>query len=178
MVISCCGKTSQMALASTSKDARGYAARNDWANGPNSVFLFVMRSFRATRQTVGRNGVLWCEAHGGFRRIQGVPKTSKYIDFLRLYTVDLPKSSIYSRFSMKSSIIGDPQWIGLPRIGRFIPNWRHSEGLTEDGTFGNYDAFYFMEFDAAPWQTLMKLRIVMPFWCCQKLAHCTAIDVL
>ena len=122
MVISCCGKTSQMALASTSKDARGYAARNDWANGPNSVFLFVMRSFRATRQTVGRNGVLWCETHGGFRRIQGVPKTSKYIDFLRLYTVDLPKSSIYSRFSMKSSIIGDPQWIGLPRIGRFIPN--------------------------------------------------------
>ncbi|CAL1139353.1 unnamed protein product, partial [Cladocopium goreaui] len=33
-------------------DARGYAARNDWANGPNTVFLFVMRSFRATRQTV------------------------------------------------------------------------------------------------------------------------------
>lgn len=46
-------------------DARGYAARNDWANGPNTVFLFVMRSFR-------------------------------------------------------------------------------------DGTFGNYDAFYFMEFDAVP----------------------------
>lgn len=46
-------------------DVRGYAARNDWANGPNSVFLFVMRSFR-------------------------------------------------------------------------------------DGTFGNYDAFYFMEFDAVP----------------------------
>jgi len=91
MVISCCGKKSQMALASTSKDARGYAARNNWANGPNSVFLFVMRSFRATRQTVGRNGVLWCETHGGFRRIQGVPKTSKYIDFLHLYTVDLPK---------------------------------------------------------------------------------------
>ena len=78
MVISCCGKTSQMALASTSKDARGYAARNDWANGPNTVFLFVMRSFRATRQTVGWDMVFYGVKHmavsvwdlGGTQNIQ------------------------------------------------------------------------------------------------------------
>ena len=29
------------------KDSRGYAARRDWANGPNSVFMYVMRSFNA-----------------------------------------------------------------------------------------------------------------------------------
>eukprot|EP00435_Cladocopium_sp_Y103_P013463 s4178_g3.t1 len=51
--------------ATPATQSEGYAARNDWANGPNSVFLFVMRSFG-------------------------------------------------------------------------------------DGTFGNYDAFYFMEFDAVP----------------------------
>lgn len=27
-------------------DSRGYAARSDWANGPNSVFMYVMRSFK------------------------------------------------------------------------------------------------------------------------------------
>ena len=29
------------------QDSRGYAARSDWANGPNSVFMYVMRSFKA-----------------------------------------------------------------------------------------------------------------------------------
>lgn len=31
-----------------SEDPQGYSARNDWANGPNSVFVFVMRSFKET----------------------------------------------------------------------------------------------------------------------------------
>ena len=91
MAISCCGKTSQMALASASKDARGYAARNDWANGPNTVFLFVMRSFRATRQTVGWDMVFYGVKHmavsEGFR---GYPKHPSFFGC---------SPFIYSRFT-------------------------------------------------------------------------------